>query len=546
MKRAGIYLFFDKHGIADDYIIRMIEDLKRDTEFMLVVCNGYVQTESLFKLKNAADEVICRANAGFDLGAYRDGILWLGYKELEQYDEIIFVNYTNFGPVGSFSAMFEEMEKKDVDFWGITKHHHMDSDPFNAIEYGFLPEHIQSHFLAVRRKLFMSYEYRDFVMNRRNPESYIEAICSYEAIFTKYFSDLGYRWAIWSDSAEYDQISAYPLMYRPVDMLVKKNCTILKRRAFFHNYDDFLYYTGGEPTALIYDRIRQDNVYDTDLIWDNLLRLENMSALQMNMHLDYMCDPDHAEDAGENGRFLCVLGPSEKDLVFYEKSLQETAGGFRGSCCFGEDQGLSFCEFLKAAADAVRDEDLVLVLDLSKKEEERTTDLLLNSFVLSHLAQGKGIPASVSEHFGKNERMGMLVSPLPVGGRLLEKYSRRWIGRFAELKKRAAVLEPSLNFEEKYNPLLPAGGSFWIRGSLLKKCAGHLDRDDDRDLITLLLPLLVQHYGFYTGRAFNTKEAPKYLEEQLNIMRYTNKVLFKLYGSDIHMSLRGKIIRDGQ
>ena len=86
IKRCGIFLFFDKDGVVDEYVIRMLEDLQENLDFLLVVCNGYVQYRDLDKLRAVSDDVISRANVGFDVGGYREGLFYLGWKYLEQFD----------------------------------------------------------------------------------------------------------------------------------------------------------------------------------------------------------------------------------------------------------------------------------------------------------------------------------------------------------------------------------------------------------------------------------------------------------------------------
>ena len=40
VKRLIIYFIFDKNGIVDDYITYMLEDLKKNSTEIAVVCNG--------------------------------------------------------------------------------------------------------------------------------------------------------------------------------------------------------------------------------------------------------------------------------------------------------------------------------------------------------------------------------------------------------------------------------------------------------------------------------------------------------------------------
>ena len=50
IRRCGIFLFFDKDGIVDDYIVFMLKEMKKQMEYLLVVCNGFVSTEGMKKL----------------------------------------------------------------------------------------------------------------------------------------------------------------------------------------------------------------------------------------------------------------------------------------------------------------------------------------------------------------------------------------------------------------------------------------------------------------------------------------------------------------
>lgn len=47
--------------------------------------------------------------------------IWLG--KLVKFDEMIMMNFTIMGPVYPLNEMFECMDAKDLDFWGVTKFH---------------------------------------------------------------------------------------------------------------------------------------------------------------------------------------------------------------------------------------------------------------------------------------------------------------------------------------------------------------------------------------------------------------------------------------
>ncbi|WP_408638559.1 rhamnan synthesis F family protein [Paenibacillus baimaensis] len=45
------------------------------------------------------------------------------------------------------------------DFWGITRHHETNYEFFKT-KYGYVPEHIQSSFMAIRNKMLNSDDYK--------------------------------------------------------------------------------------------------------------------------------------------------------------------------------------------------------------------------------------------------------------------------------------------------------------------------------------------------------------------------------------------------
>ena len=143
---------------------------------MVVVCNGYLTEQGHEQLEALGCEVICRENTGFDAWGVKAGLEYVGFDKLEAYDEVVISNNTLFGPVCDMRPMFETMSARKVDFWGIASHEGMkDFDPFNCNPYGYVPEHIQSYFYAVRRRLLHSKNFRNFWENL--PELNLQWIC---------------------------------------------------------------------------------------------------------------------------------------------------------------------------------------------------------------------------------------------------------------------------------------------------------------------------------------------------------------------------------
>lgn len=557
VRRCGIFLFFDKDGVVDDYIQEMLRDLQENVSYLLVVCNGYVEYKGLEKLRDVSDDVICRANVGFDVGGYREGIFYLGWKYMENYDEIVMMNYTFFGPIYPFSEMFQKMAEKDISFWGITKHHKVEPDPFHALPYGYLPEHIQSHFLVLRKDLFMSYQYRDFICNMKNPQTYLESICGYEAIFTKYFSDLGFEWDVYVDSSEYEGYSYNPLMFYTKNMLHDKRCPIIKRRSFFTDYSDYLLNTCGEASTEMYDYLVKNNLYNLDLIWDNILRLENISAVQRVLHLNYILDSDVTAYNWNKKVAVIIFADSIKRCKWYKKYLesipvcidvyiygsQEVCEKISGMCVNSEciyilgDTAGEFGHKLSEAISVInmKQYGYVGIADMKNVEKARpySNEVSWQYSDWENLFGNAQIIGNMLQEFESNNRMGLCIPPIPFYGSLQEKIGYGWCGKFQQVEEYLNSNKVFVNINEKENPLVPYGGSFWIRGDLLQKLL-EFNLNIDEEVFLIVLPFLVQSMGGYTGICYSDNWSAVEVTNQDYMFRENNKVLFEKYGASFH------------
>lgn len=142
MRRIAFYFFYDAQGVVDDYIIYKLRKLREHVDAVFFISNSELMAESLSKVEPVVDVLHFRENIGFDVWAYKEAIEKFGWERLAEYDEAVFLNYTFFGPIFPFSEMFTELEKVNVDFWGISAHQDVSPNPFTGIDK--LPFHIQS------------------------------------------------------------------------------------------------------------------------------------------------------------------------------------------------------------------------------------------------------------------------------------------------------------------------------------------------------------------------------------------------------------------
>ena len=51
MKRVAIYFFYDKNGIVDKYVNYFLEDLKKNLDRLIIVCNGKLTSKGREELE---------------------------------------------------------------------------------------------------------------------------------------------------------------------------------------------------------------------------------------------------------------------------------------------------------------------------------------------------------------------------------------------------------------------------------------------------------------------------------------------------------------
>ena len=281
-QRLGIYCFYDKYGHAASFIKTFLDDLMDNLDDLVVVVNGQLSDQARQLFSEYTKTIIVRENNGLDVAAYKQAILTLGWEKLESYDEVICLNDTVMGPVYPFREMFACMDRKDVDFWGITAY------AGETVDKEQIPTHLQAYWHAYRRSLVSSPAFHEYWETMPLWKDYAEVTRKHEMTFTKHFTDLGFTWASYIDWRKYQGYSSYPLLYMPMQIVRDDRCPIFKRRSFFVDYSAYFDQTAGQPALDLYEYLRDHTDYDVDMIWDAILPSYNIDDIRKAMHLDYV------------------------------------------------------------------------------------------------------------------------------------------------------------------------------------------------------------------------------------------------------------------
>lgn len=578
MKRVAIYFFYDKDGVVDRYVNYFLEDFKKNLDRLIVVCNGKLTPEGRQEFSKYTNEIIVRENKGFDVWAYKEGIEYIGWDNLKNYDELVMLNMTIMGPVYSFKEMFDEMDsRKELDFWGITKFHKFPVDPWGLIKYGYIPEHIQSHFIAVRKPMLTSYEFRQHWEKMRMINTYFESVSYHESIFTKKFNDKGFKSDSYINSDDLKDFTDHPIIDYPKKIIEEKRCPIFKRRSFFNPYDDFLTRSIGGQSLKLYNYLKENKKYDTDLIWENLLRTENMYDIKNTLHLNYSLPSRYTLNKLENnhkiGLFLHIYFEDLIDECFdYSSNLPEHADIFittnseekkkkieekfstlknKVDIKVIENRGRDVSAFLIPNSEEILKYDIACFAH-DKKTKQLKPQLKGEDFkykCFENILGSKEFVCNVINLFLENPKLGLLS---PFGPNHAEFYSnigREWghsgNNNYSLTCDLLSKLDIEINVDKNKAPVAPYGTMFWFKPRAFKKI---LEKDwkyedfpkepnkiDGTILhaIERVYPFVAQDAGYYSANLLNEEYTKieltnlNFMLTELNKALYSNKVLSK-------------------
>jgi len=576
MKRVAIYFFYDKDGVVDRYVNYFLEDFKQNLDRLIVVCNGKLTPEGREEFSKYTNEIIVRENKGFDVWAYKEGIEYIGWDNLKNYDELVMLNMTIMGPVYSFKEMFDEMDsRKELDFWGITKFHKFPVDPWGLIKYGYIPEHIQSHFIAVRNPMLTSYEFKQHWEKMRMINTYFESVSYHESIFTKKFNDKGFKSDAYIDSEDLKDFTDHPIIDYPKKIIEEKRCPIFKRRSFFNPYDDFLTRSMGRSSLELFKYIEENTNYDVNLIWDNILRVENMYDIKNTLHLNYNLPSNYSllkdNDSKKIGLFfhiyfedlieecfnyasnvpeyvdIFITTDKESKKIKIENKFSELKN--KVDIKIIENRGRDVSAFLVPNREEILKYDIACFAH-DKKTKQLHPELKGEEFkykCLENILGNKNFVNNIINLFVENPRLGLLSPPAPNHAEFYGNLGREWGENYDITVEFLKDLKIEINVDKGKAPIAPYGTMFWFRPKAMKKLLEKTWKYEDfpkepnkidgtlLHAIERAYPFVVQEAGFYSANVLNEDFTRVemtnlgFMLSSLNKTLYSNK-LFQHYG----------------
>lgn len=544
MRRIGVFVFYDADGIVDRYIPYMLTDLMKNLERLVIVVNGKITDEGKATLEQFSSDFVIRENKGFDTWAYKEGMDYVGWDELSQYDEVVIFNDTVMGPVYPFAEMFDEMSKRDVDFWGITRHFQDEINPFHC-EYGYTPAHIQSYFEVFRQNFVKSSDFRNYWDNLFPINSYEDAVGKHEIVFTKKFEDLGYKWDTYINAPELEGRHSQPLMAYASLIIRNYRCPIFKKRLFFNDYDWTINTNIGQEPRQILDIIREETDYPAEYVVETLLRARNLRELYMNFHWDYIVPIRKYQDECnlKYGLFVIVrdsmlLGlisqyikrlPKQVNLyLLVEESILTEVKTLISVNQIDVVDMKSFSKvamkksIIKSFYATIPEYDYVgcyMDRDIVSSVHKTMDEAICYKELESVVGTGEYIENLLSV-FEKESKLGLLATPTLNHGVYVEYAKFGWSNTYRDVEDVLKQIGKSVSVSETESPLLVQDLCFWASTRALQKIQDDIEKTvsyflEDRkyeekyicEILVRLIPFLLQSHGYYTGFVTNTELA---------------------------------------
>ncbi|MCI8550466.1 MAG: rhamnan synthesis protein F [Lachnospiraceae bacterium] len=585
-KRGIIFFFYDGQGIVDRYVPVLLSGMRECADDIYIVVNGELTESGRRTLEETTSFVWQRENRGFDVGAYLYALRKIGWDRISQYDELVLMNHTIMGPVCSVAAMFDKMSRKDIDFWGLSMHYGVPFDPYELTECGYIKPHLQSHFLAFRRSLLGQEDFRRYWEELPEITSYGESVAYHESALTDHFFKLGYRWACYTELEGMEDFADYPLLKAPVRLIKEAGCPFFKRRSFFHDYEDYLTETTGEEAVELLKYIKEETEYDTDMIWETILRSANQADIKKCLQLNYILDSDKSsvdpditsrhrtallyhfyyEDLLEECFHYASAMPPEADIYIttgslekkklLEQKLSVLPNAVR--VILVNNRGRDVSALLVGARDIVKQYEYVCFVHDKKvnyfKPLSQGSSWAYHCF--ENLLQSRPFVQNVIGLFEENPRLGFLTVPPPIHGKYYPTLCLEWANNYEHVVELADKLDLHVPMERGKEPIAAIGSMFWFKTAALKKLFdvewGYEDFPEEpladdgtiSHAIERIHSFVAQDAGYYPAWLFSDKGAAIYMTNVTYMLRGFNEVFFRRLSGDSYTSVKSQLLND--
>lgn len=219
-KRLCLFAGFDKNGEIADYVIYYLKALAEIADVYYWGEFEASETEKA-KIKPYCKSVYCKSHGKYDFGSWQELMRKIGREKIEAYDEVILANDSCYGPLFDLSETFQEMDKRECDFWGL-------SSAYNK------HLHLQSYFVVFKKKVIQSDVFYDFFEQIKPEANFCDVCAQYEDRLAYVLSKAGFKFCSY---IKYGDLPNHP--YKDaIAAIVNRRFPLLKIKFFLGDIRD--------------------------------------------------------------------------------------------------------------------------------------------------------------------------------------------------------------------------------------------------------------------------------------------------------------------
>lgn len=562
MRRYAIYFFYDKDGIVDRYVLYFLEKLKPYIQYLAFISGVKLNPSEKGKLINSVDEIYECEHETQNANAYKLALEKVDSNLLSQYDEILLLDYTVWGPVISFQQLFETTKTYNVDFWGITQYHGDDH----------VPLYIDSGFIAIRKNLFISESFKLYWSGFPEINTPDKSPSLFESTFTSWFKARGYRCKVFVDTEDLSSANCDPSRIYALELIKNRKCPVFYPKLFSNDYDDILGICCGQILPELYEYLDKNTDYNLDMLWEHLLRTENMYDIKQWLQLNYIIPADVRKSQFESNKstalFMHIYSvdmisvckhyagymPQNADIYITtdtEEKRQLIKSSFEGllpnkiKIVIVQNRGRDVSALLIGLKDYISQYDYICFIH-DKKSDHNARRIVGESFAYhcyENIIPSLEFVQNIINIFDTHPRLGLLVPPPPIHGSYYNIVGCEWQEDYYQTIELAKQWEITVDIDKRKPPIAPLGTMFWFRRTALESMFHNKLKYEDfpkeptgvndgtiMHAIERLYPFVAQQNGYYTAWILNNKYAGLILTNLYKMVFDVNQILFENYG----------------
>ncbi len=490
IRRLAVYCFHDAQGVVDRCVPCLLDDLRANCTELCVVVSGPLCPAGRESLSSRADRLLERKDEGFEAAALREALASYGPEALAGFDELVIADCRVMGPLRPLAEMFADMDRRDLDFWGLCRQERSDTAPFDPV-----PAFIPTGFLAVRRSLLCTDDFRRYWESLPPMRTREDARRTHEQVFAGYFADRGYRSDVYCEGPS---LHDRTLLLSPALFAGACRCPLFLRESFSLAERPVWAGTVDSGPAGLLEMLRRTGAYDPDMVWEHILRTCHMADVKNALELQYILPLDERErPAPSRLKTALVLHLYYEELIEscfrYALSLPETGdvivtvgspekkaaveAVFRKGpwnsvrVLLIENRGRDVSALLVAAAPYLKDYDCVCFAH-DKKVTYLSWEIVGAAFAERCFANLLGSPdyvQNVLALFECEPRLGMLIPPPPIHASYYPTLGCEWYSNYDNTLALHRRLGLHCPIDREKEPVAPLGTMFWFRPAALAK-----------------------------------------------------------------------------